>query len=203
MTIEKGEPWGAPGPLPPDAPTVRTDRELAALVEAQPQGAAPPIAGLAGGDLHTTVGGPGVRSRLGGPDTMRLPIDVGHVELDGVAHRFVAHVVAHRGWWRGPILIVANAQYVGTWNVAPRAHPGDGLLDAVLVDDMSLRDRLVARRRVVTGSHLPHPAISVRRRADHEWTFERPMRVRLDGVDVGRASHISVRVEPDAAVVVV
>ena len=99
--------------------------------------------------------------------------------------------------------MVANAQYVGSWNVAPRAHPGDGLLDAVLVGDMSLRDRLVARRRVVTGSHLPHPAITVRRRSSHEWTFDRPLRVRLDGVDAGRASHIAVRVEPDAAVVVV
>jgi hypothetical protein len=203
MTIEKGKRWGEPGELPEDAPIVHSDRELRAVIESSTRGEGLPIAGLAGGDMHASVGGSGARSRLGGEGTMHLPIDVARVELDGVAHRFVAHLVAHRGWWRGPILIVANAQYVGSWNVAPRAHPGDGLLDAVLVEDMSLRDRLVARRRVRTGAHLPHPAISVRRRVAHEWTFERPLRVRLDGEDVGRARHIVVEAELDAAIVVV
>ena len=134
---------------------------------------------------------------------MHLPIDVARVELDGVPHRFVAHLVGHRGWLRGPVLVVANAQYVGPWNVAPRAHPGDGLLDALLIEDMSVRDRLAARRRVRTGSHVPHPAISMRRRGEHEWTFDRPLRIRLDGENVGRARHIHVEVELDAAIVVV
>ena len=202
MTIEKGRDWGEPGDLPAGARVVRSDRELRAAVEAH-AGPGSPIVGLAGGDLHATVGGPGARSRLAVGGTMHLPIDVARVELDGEHHRFVAHLVGHRGWWWGPVLIVANAQYVGPWNVAPRAHPGDGLLDALLVERMSVRDRLGARRRARTGSHVPHPSISVRRRGAHEWTFDRPLRIRLDGEDVGRARHIAVEVEPDAAIVVV
>ena len=154
MTIEKGQRWGEPGDLPPGATVASSDRELCDAVEAH-EGPGRPIVGLSGGDLHATVGGSGARSRLHGGGTVHLPIDVARVELDGVPHRFVAHLVGHRGWLRGPVLVVANAQYVGPWNVAPRAHPGDGLLDALLIEDMSVRDRLAARRRVRTGSHVP------------------------------------------------
>ncbi|MEM8905605.1 MAG: hypothetical protein AAGF02_18015, partial [Actinomycetota bacterium] len=184
-------------------PVARTDLEVMSAIEAARAAGAAPIVGLAGGDLHATVGGPGARDRLGGDDSVHLPIDLAAVRLDGVEHHFVAHLVAHRGWWRGPILVVANAQYVGERNVAPRAHPGDALLDAVLVDGMSLRDRVVARRRSRTGAHLPHPAISVRRSGRHEWEFDRSLRIRLDGREVGRARHIVVEVEADAATVVV
>jgi hypothetical protein len=201
VTIEKGEDWGRRGRLPDDAPVVSTDREI--LPAAARSTRRPPIVGLAGGDLHRTVGGPGAASRLGTDETYHLPIDVGIARLDGVEHRFVAHLVARRSWWYGPVLVVANAQFIGEWNVAPRAHPGDGLLDALLVEEMSVRDRWAARGRLRSGTHVPHPAITVRRRPPHSWTFTRPLDVYLDGRRVTRATRIEVDVDPDALVVVV
>ena len=62
---------------------------------------------------------------------------------------------------------------------------------------------VVARRRARTGSHLPHPAIELRRTRAAQFEFARPIPVRLDGETVGRFRSLSVRVEPDAVRVVV
>lgn len=110
----------------------------------------------------------------------------------------VAHVVGRRGWWRGPVLAVMNADHVGSWNVAPRAHPNDGKADAVEVDaSMSLRHRWQARGRLPQGTHVPHPAITVRTLTESAWTFRRPADVWIDGEPHGRAQRIAVRVLPD------
>jgi diacylglycerol kinase family enzyme len=110
----------------------------------------------------------------------------------------VAHVVARRGWWRGSLLAVMNADHVGDWNVAPRAHPNDGKVDAVEVAaSMSLRHRWQARERLPQGTHVPHPSITVRTLTESAWTFERPMDVRIDGVAHGRATRLAVDVLAD------
>ncbi|MEM9033914.1 MAG: hypothetical protein AAGA99_26885 [Actinomycetota bacterium] len=201
MTIRKGEDWGWSGRLPEGAPIAATDAEILSCADRSDRD--PPVVGLGGGDLHRTLGATTVPSRLDSDDAHHFPVDLAHVRLDGVEHRFVSHLVAHRGWWWGPVLVVANAEFVGTWDVSRRAHPNDGLLDAVLCEGMSARDRYVAWRRLPSASHVPHPAISIRRKGSHSWTFPRPLRVRLDGTTVGRASMIEVEVEPDALVVVV
>lgn len=97
-----------------------------------------------------------------------------------------------------------NAEFLGGWDVAPRAHPGDGLLDVVEVAaSMPLGDRLRARRRLPTGGHIPHPAIALSRRAAVQVEFDRPTPVWLDGERVGAAHRLSIRVERDALVCVV
>ena len=54
---------------------------------------------------------------------VRFKVDVGEVRHDGTLAHFVAHAIARRGWWRGRILAAMNAEFVGDWKVAPRAHP--------------------------------------------------------------------------------
>lgn len=205
MTIRKGEEWGEAGALPEGAATVRDDAEARDLVTAARRaGEDPPPLGLLGGDLCRTLGGRGDEARLRSDAAMRLPVDLGSVLLDGVQHWFVAHLVARRSWWRGRIVAAMNAEFVGAWDVAPRAHPNDGVLDVVdVAPAMSLADRVKARGRLGTGAHLPHPAISVSRRSAVQVTFDRPTPVWLDGVRVGEARNLSVRVEPDALVCVV
>lgn len=196
MTIEKGAPWGEPGPLARDGVVVRSDRELRALVEsALRAGSGPPEVGLLGGDLCRTVGGRGDEARLRSDQAIRLPVDVARVELDGERHWFVAHMVARRSWWRGRVVAVMNAQWIGPWDVAPRSHPNDGLLD-VFDGDLSLDDRFKARRRLITGTHVPHPGITQRRVAALELDLGRPTPVHLDGEPVGRARTVSVTLEP-------
>jgi diacylglycerol kinase family enzyme len=203
VTIERNRPWGEPGALAPDGIVARRDRELRAVIEeARRKGVPPPVVGLLGGDLYRTLGGGGEASRLHTPEAMRFPIDVVAVELDGDRHWFVAHLVARKSWWRGRLLAVMNAEFVGAWDVAPRSHPNDGAVD-VLDANPSLGDRWKARSRLATGAHVPHPSIAQTRAKQFETTLTPGTRVWLDGVALGAVRQLRVTVEPDAVVVVV
>lgn len=196
MTIEKGAPWGEPGPLAADGVLVRSDAELRTVVEsALRNGQDLPEVGLLGGDLCRTVGGRGDEVRLRSDQAMRLPIDIARVELDGEVHWFVSHLVARGSWWWGPLVAVMNAQWIGRWDVAPRSHPNDGMLD-VFEADLSLDDRLKARPRLLTGTHVPHPGITQRRVPSVDLDLSRPTPIWLDGTRVGRARSVSVVLEP-------
>ena len=198
MTIERGRQWGQRGALPVGGVVVHSDGEARAIVErARRAEQAVPTLGLAGGDLCRTVGGRGDESRLRSADGMLLPVDVGAVLLDGRLHWFVAHLVARTSWWRGPLFAAMNAQWLGRWNLAPRAHPNDGLLDTFCAR-LSFDDRLKASARLRSGTHVPHPGISEGRVRSISWDFERPLDVWLDGDRLGRARRVSIRVEPDA-----
>jgi len=96
-----------------------------------------------------------------------------------------------------------NAQWLGKLKLGPRAHPNDGLLD--LTDgNLPLGDRMEARRRAHSGSHVPHPALTTRRSAHHDIDLGPGLDVWLDGTQVARrARHVVVDVEPDSLSVVV
>lgn len=205
MTIERGAAWGESGALPSGGVVVASDAEARAIIEPRRRAGDPlPPLGLAGGDLCRTVGGRGDRDRLVSDAATRLPADLGSVLLDGRQHWFVAHLVARRSWWRGRLVAVMNAQYLGPWDVAPRAHPGDGRFDVVdVAPSFGLRERWQAYRRLRHGTHVPHPGISVERAAAWQATFDPPLRVWLDGTPMGEVRNMSVRVEPDALLLVV
>jgi hypothetical protein len=200
VTVRKGQAWGTVGPLPDGAVTVGSDAEARAVVEAARRaGRRPPPLALLGGDLCRTLGGRGDPARFGGGNVSLLPVDVGHVLLDGEPHWFVAHLVARRSWWWGRVFAAMNAQYLGRWDVAPRSHPGDGLLD--LFDArLPVGDRMKARSRLPAGTHVPHPAISERRAAEAVIDLDRPTPIWLDGARLPPARQLTIRVEPDALV---
>lgn len=203
MTISKGTPWGEAGPLAPDGLLVRSDAEARRIVEQRRRaGEDLPELGLLGGDLARTVGGRGDAARVRSNDAVRLPVDLGSVLLDGRQHWFTAHLVARRSWWRGRVLAVMNAQWIGAWDVAPRSHPNDGLLD-VFDGDLGLDDRLKARARLRTGTHVPHPGIAQQRVAALEIDLGRSVPIWLDGERIGEARHLAIQVEPDALTCVV
>lgn len=203
MTIEKHRAWGAPGPLPADGVLVRRDADARSIAErSRRAGSAIPPIGLLGGDLCRTVGGRGDEARLRSPDAMTLPVDLGSVLVDGRQHWFVAHLVARRSWWRGRVVAVMNAQWIGAWDVAPKSHPDDGLLD-VLDADLGIDDRLKVRTRLKTGTHVPHPGIRASRVAALQLEFDRPTPIWLDGERIGSARSLSIRTEADALTCVV
>jgi YegS C-terminal NAD kinase beta sandwich-like domain len=198
VTIRKGEPWGEVAALPPDAVVVRSDAEARAVVtEARRARATPPPLGLLGGDLCRTLGGTGDETRLRSGEATSLPVDLGTVLVDGRIHWFVAHLVARGSWWRGRVVAAMNAQYIGRWDVAPRGHPNDGRLD-VLDGDLPLSVRWQVRSRLGTGTHVPHPGIEERHVGALQVDLDRLTTVYLDGVSVGQARTLSLRVEPDA-----
>jgi diacylglycerol kinase family enzyme len=196
VTVERGRAWGRTAPLPDDGIVVRRDRDAASAAR---DGR---TVGLLGGDLCRTLGGIGDEGRLHSSEATTLSIDICEVDVDGRTHVFLAHVVARRSWWTGRVWAAMNAEWLGDWDVAPRAHPGDGLLDTFDVT-MSSRDRLKARRRLRTGTHVPHPAIAQQRVARAEAAFATPLRIWVDGVRVGEATSLSVRVTSDLVDVVV
>jgi hypothetical protein len=183
VTIRKGEDWGAPTPLPAGGVVVRSDTEAREVVTAARRAGTPvPPLGLLGGDLCRTLGGTGDEARLRSAEAMTFPCDLGAVLLDGRMHWFVASLVARGPWWKGRAWLAMNAAWLGRWNVAPRAHPDDGLVDTY--------DARV-------------PAIAERRAKAVQTRLERPLPVWLDGAAVGEARDLSVRVEPDALTIVV
>lgn len=202
MTVRKGVDWGGSAAVPDDLVVVGSDAEGAALLAG---GAPYPAVGLLAGDLARTLGGRGGPAARLRDDGVAVAVDVGVVRLDGGPPvRFLAHCVARRGWWRGPVLAAMNAQFLGAWDVAPRAHPGDGRLDVVSVPAaFGAGDRWKARGRLPSGTHLPHPSITQRRVADEVVDLDRATPVRLDGVVVGEARSLALTVEPDALLVVV
>jgi hypothetical protein len=197
--IAKGEPWGAPGELPEGGVVVRSDAEAAAaLGDARRELRPLPALGLLGGDLCHTLGGGGSGRALQG---VRFTVDLGEVLLDGRLHLFVAHLVARNRLWTRAF-VAMNGQWLGRWNLGPRAHPNDGLLDTYDAH-LPAGQLLPVRARLHHGAHLPHPGIRERRTPALQVELERPLPVRLDGAPVGRARVISVRLEPDALTVVV
>ena len=128
---------------------------------------------------------------------VRVEVDVGAALVDGRLHWFVAHLVARRSWWRGRLLVAANASFIGRWNAAPRSHPGDGRLD-VFDADPPLTVRLGARRRLPSGTHVPHPRIGQRRVTASQYDLDPALDLYLDGVRLDRARTLSLRVEPGA-----
>lgn len=197
MPIAKGQPWGSPGPVPAGAVTVGSDAEASAVLESARRAGGPfPALVLTGGDLFRTLGG------SAGPGTTAgnlFPIGVGEALLDGRLHLFVAHLVARSRLWRRAF-VAMNAQFLGDWNLGPRAHPNDGRLDTYDAR-LPLGELPAVRSRVRSGTHLPHPGIVERRAASVTVELDRPLPVFLDGVPVGRARSIAVRARPDTLVV--
>jgi hypothetical protein len=203
VPIAKGQPWGAPGPLPEGGVVVRSDAEARAVLEAARRARAPfPPLGLLGGDLCRTLGGGGGAQLQG----VRFTVDLGEVLLDGRLHLFVSHLVARSRLWTRAF-VAMNAQYLhnrwlGDWNLGPRAHPGDGLLDTYDVR-LPPGQLLPVRARLHHGAHLPHPGIKERRSHAVQVELDRPLEVRLDGTRVGKARVVAARVADAALTVVV
>jgi hypothetical protein len=202
MTIRPGAPWGREVPRPAGLVVVDDD---AALARAIGMSDGPPVA-AGSGDLARTLGVTSLDRRS---TVNEFPIDLLHVRVDDAGEPILAcaHVIARspssRGhWFRGRILAVMNAEFIGEWDVAPRGHPNDGRMEVFDVDaSMTVRDRIAARRRLRTGTHLPHPRVSTRSVRSGAWSFARPLEVVVDGRRIGRASSLAIDVVPDAAIV--
>lgn len=203
MPIAPGEEWRTDVPPFDEIVVCRTDAEAReAVVTSRRTGDDPPPLGLIGGDLWRSLGAPrGGVERLRGDAAQAFPVDVAEVLLDGRIDWFVAHLVNRNRWWAGRTVLAMNTEFLGPWKVAPRAHAGDGLIDVVDAR-LALRERLQARRRLPSGTHVPHPSIAIRRAAAVQLDLDGATTL-LDGVAVGPVRRLTVRVLDHLLTVVV
>ena len=103
-----------------------------------------------------------------------------------------------RPWFAGraTTVVVANGQYLRGADVVPRGHPGDGWAE-VQVYALRRRERAEMRRRLPTGTHVPHPRIpgGRARRVEVEVAARR-VPVEIDGRRRGRSSRVEVTLVP-------
>jgi hypothetical protein len=204
MTIRRGESWGRQRKLSADVLVVDGDAEVGRHVTAALQrGETPQPVAVRSGDLARALGGGTAGRVVAGNTLVEAPIDAVRVTTaEGEVRWFCAHLVAHRGAWRGEVVAAANAGFVRGRDVAPRAHPNDGRVDLVRVDpSMSLRARRAAWHRAATGSHLPHPLITVAQSTAEVLHFSSRLRLWIDGEPWTATRSVSLEVVADAAVV--
>lgn len=211
MAIRNGQEWGSDKLTPNDLVIVAADADLSHAISEGSRDFT-----LVGGDMWRTIGAKTERP-IPGELAKCLPIDVIDVQcelFDGtkLSKYAAAHVVLRRasirgGWLRGPATVIANAQFLGHWDVAPRGHPNDGRVEVTQVDPtMSLRQRLSARSRIKNGTHVPHPCLAVRSVKEFEFevkgdsTKEYELQnVWIDGQHFGRVKSLSLEVRSDHA----
>lgn len=198
MTIRRRDDWGTSVPFggreeaKSDADIVRLQKDLAPT--------------LRGGNLHRALGSPGM---LGpGESGIELPVDAlscAVVTASGELSIIAASEVTVGSWYgRRGFSIVTSA---GSWrglDVAPASHPNDGRAEFLTIaPSMRWRARREARRRAVTGSHVPHPEISLVSVRSTTLVRHGRQRLFIDSVEVRGWNEVSVTVVPDALRIVV
>jgi diacylglycerol kinase family enzyme len=203
MTIRNGQPWGQIGSLPESGVVIESDSELRTVVlECMRSGTPFPVFGLLNGDLWRAVGAPvGGINRLKGEKAQTVSIDLVEVRLDEQTNWFCSHMLIRNRLWHGNAAAVMNSEWIGPWRVAPRAHPNDGKVD-ILEGALPLGQRVIARQRIRTGDHIPHPKIKVSQKSAWSTTSGALSNVYLDGQKVGNFKAIKLQVLPDALTVV-
>lgn len=205
MVIQRGQQWGSELVAPADVVVATTDSELADHIARGQKNIA-----VSDGDMWRTIG---AHDRVVVPGEMAtcLPIDVMKVEyhIDGkvVTALAVAHVVMRTtnfagGWLRGEATVIANAQFLHRWDIAPRGHPNDGRVELTQVARaMGVRQRFSARSRLRTGTHIPHPYIKTQSVKSFVSNFAEESRqfLWIDRRPIGRVQKLSIEVVSDEA----
>lgn len=195
--IRRGEPWEQPSDAAIPPPLVRgSDHDLAHAVAAG--GRELRFEPAAPSDLARALGLE--PARAGGGAASTVDVDLVHVGEGEVAvNSVVLGVAPHelRRWHRprpvqievdgrrldverATTVVLVNGGWLEGFDVAPRAHPGDGRLD-LQIYAVSGRERRELRRRLATASHLPHPGIVERRVRAVTVEFEAPRPCAIDG----------------------
>jgi hypothetical protein len=199
MTIRRGEQWGFRIALPSAIRRVNSDAELAQCVSSD-------FISVGGGDLFRTVGSP--QPVQDEDECTLLPIDALQIRvalIDGTEKIILASSRIEIGSLLGfPLrrrryICITNGGIVDNRNLAPRAHPNNGKFDVLVLDkSMSFRDRWVARKKAVLGTHIPHPNITVRQIDNfHVQNDGRDESLSIDGIHVEEWSELSVTILPD------
>lgn len=94
-------------------------------------------------------------------------------------------------------IVVATGQFVRGADLVPRGHPGDGRVE-VQVYALDPGQRAPMRRRLVVGTHVPHPGITEASGRRVVVMTRRPWPLELDAHRAAPRSRVSLSVVPSA-----
>lgn len=109
-------------------------------------------------------------------------------------------VVADGKEWSGRAMLcaVGNASmYGGGLKIAPEAQLSDGLLDVVILGDMTRLEFIKNFNSVHTGAHIAHPKVHGLRGREIEIKTERPLPILADG-ELAETTPCQISLEPKA-----
>jgi YegS/Rv2252/BmrU family lipid kinase len=109
------------------------------------------------------------------------------VVLDGAPRSFTGYSVA----------VCNSGMFGGGMRLAPEAELDDGMLDVVMIGDISKRDYLRGLPKVFKGTHVDGHGIEIARAAEVAFTADRPFNVQADGDPIADLP-ATVRVQPGA-----
>lgn len=216
--LRPGEPWGHAASGPPDVEVAGDDADLVAVAVSR-RGALVRFRPSPRSDLARALG---LASDGGG--TTEIAIDALGIDPDDRVDNTIEAVnavvlgappdrlrwtartsgitvrVDGRAWFSGraTTVVVANGQFLRGADVVPRGHPGDGWAE-VQVYALGRRARRGMRRRLPTGTHVPHAGIRAgrARRVEIE-VARRRLPVEVDGRPQGRTRRLVVTLVPAA-----
>lgn len=83
-------------------------------------------------------------------------------------------------------VMACNGRYLGGgMMMCPEAEPDDGLLDCLLIGDVTKRDLLLTLPKSYRGRHLPHPRLELLRGRTVTVDADEPLPLELDGEQPG------------------
>ena len=83
-------------------------------------------------------------------------------------------------------VVMNNGRYGGGGMfTAPDADLSDGLLDVLIIGDISKPDLLLSLPRIYKGTHLTHPKVTMRKAREIEIRATKPMQLQADGELLG------------------
>ena len=203
MVIKRGEDWGQRVPRPADLLVLNNDVQANQFLTKQLQGSLPTQSiAILKSNIARSLGLNG--SDLNVEKMLKTRFDAIEIEFsdgdDKISHQcFLGNAVIRRSWLRGAMTGVFNTSFIAGRDWAPRAHPNDGKLDVLLLDDaMSLRQRITAYRLSRSGSHLPHPQLKYLQSQSYVVSDLDAAKLTVDSVEFGEVKYCSFRLVPDA-----
>jgi diacylglycerol kinase family enzyme len=209
--LRHGQPWGQPPTGPPDADVAGDDADLARFAERNP-GALVRFRPSSRSDIARALGlGPDAVGRTEvALDTLALDTDVRAVNAIIVGTppdrlrwttrcASLSITVDGRPWFAGSAttVVVASGQFVRGADLVPRGHPGDGWAE-VQAYALDRNERRAMRRRLDSGTHVPHPRTTAGRTRAVEIEIDRPLPLEVDGHTKGLTRRLSVTLDPGA-----
>jgi YegS C-terminal NAD kinase beta sandwich-like domain len=215
--IRHGQPWGHPATSPPDIEVVGDDADLAAAMTRHP-GVLARFRPSPESDVARALG---LDAEAAGAtevalDALEVDVPSDRVRITAVNAVVVGRppdrlrrstrsasirlTIDGRPWFagRGTTVVVASGQFLRGADLVPRGHPGDGWLE-VQVYALPRRERRPMRRRLLTGTHVPHPSIQTTRARHVEIEIAGgAVPLEVDGRPHGRTARLSATVVPEA-----